>query len=58
MSTLNFAVMATISPSPKFELTNEDYESIKELELQFGPFIAEDRTEAFKGKTITFPLPR
>ncbi|MCA0171419.1 DUF5068 domain-containing protein [Bacillus sp. RAR_GA_16] len=41
-----------------FMFRKDDFDSMKKFELDFGPFVGEDGKDLYKGKTVTFSLPR
>ncbi|HZG70789.1 MAG TPA: hypothetical protein VEY51_04555, partial [Chondromyces sp.] len=41
-----------------FLFRKDEFQLYKKFTLEFGPFIAQDGEEAFKGRTATFILPR
>ncbi len=41
-----------------FMFRKDDFESMKKFDLEFGPFVGEDGKDLYKGKTVTFSLPR
>jgi Domain of unknown function (DUF5068) len=41
-----------------FMFRKDDFDSMKKFDLEFGPFVGEDGKDLYKGKTVTFSLPR
>jgi hypothetical protein len=41
-----------------FLFRKDEFELFKQFDLEFGPFVGEDGEDQFKGKTVTFTLPR
>lgn len=41
-----------------FMFNKDEFEIFKKFDLEFGPFVGEDGKDQFKGKTVTFTLPR
>ncbi|MBD1381477.1 DUF5068 domain-containing protein [Bacillus sp. IB182487] len=41
-----------------FMFRKDEFELFKTFDLEFGPFVGEDGKDLFKGKTLTFALPR
>jgi Domain of unknown function (DUF5068) len=41
-----------------FMFRKDEFELFKTFDLKFGPFVGEDGKDQFKGKTVTFTLPR
>ncbi|WP_274856561.1 hypothetical protein [Bacillus methanolicus] len=39
-------------------INKDEFEIFKKFDLEFGPFYGTDGKELFKGKTVTFSLPR